>query len=256
MFSIYTSAFNLIKNRFNYKFAIESFSKFADEVIIAVNTSEDNTTNKILDFIIRHTRNVFIIETNIDYTDPLLDGKIKNTALQGTSKPIKIGLDMDEYIPLWQKPIWENIANQLQYSPAKSIMIPSVNLYKDKDHYFSITPKWYMHKEGLYRGPVNFAKQKDGTIDTSKSDTCELIDENGNLVYSLQTPNDINSLQSNNFPFVIHNGYLNLENRILRNKNFWKEHWKVESGGIEPNHKVHESIEDFKENYQKHNLKL
>ena len=113
-----------------------------------------------------------------------------------------------------------------------------------------------MHKKGLYRGPVNWARKNNGTIDTSKSDTCELIDENGNLVYSIQTPNDIDSLQSNNFPFVVHNGYLNLENRILRNYNFWENHWKIESGGEPPTHKVHQSIEDFQENYQEHKLNI
>lgn len=256
MFSIYTSAFNLIKNKFNYKFHIQKFSQFASEVIIAINTSEDDSVNEVKDFISQNCDNVYILETNFSYEDPLLDGKIKNAALQATRQDIKIGLDMDEYIPLWQKQIWENIANQLIYSPIKSIMVPSVNLYKDNNHYFSITPKWYMHKKGLYRGPVNWAKKIDGTIDTSKSDTCELIDENGNLVYCIQTPCDIDSLRMGTNPFVVHNGYVNLNHRILRNNNFWEKHWKTESGGEPPKHKVHQSIDDFQENYQKHKLNI
>jgi hypothetical protein len=47
-----------------------------------------------------------------------------------------------------------------------------------------------------------------------------------------------------------------MKKEILRNKNFWKEHWKIESGGIEPNHKVHEYLEDFSETYYQHNLDL
>ena len=39
-----------------------------------------------------------IISTDFDYADPLLDGKIKNEALQATSQEFKIGLDMDERI--------------------------------------------------------------------------------------------------------------------------------------------------------------
>jgi hypothetical protein len=256
MFSIYTSAFNLIKNKFNYKFHIQNFSQFANEVVIAINTSEDDSVNEIRDFIIRNCNNVYILETNFQYDDPLLDGKIKNAALQATKQDIKIGLDMDEYIPLWQKNIWENIANQLRYSSAKSIMIPSVNLYKDNKNYFSITPKWYLHKKDLYRGPVNFAKKNDGTVDTSKSDTCELIDNNGNLVSSIQMPFDIESLKTEQYPFVVHTGYMNLHNRLLRNKNFWAKHWFTESGGKEPEHKVHGSLEDFKENYQEHKLNI
>lgn len=256
MFSIYTSAFNLIKNKFNYKFHIQNFSQFADEVVIAINTSEDNSVNEVRDYVIENCDNVYILETNFSYEDPLLDGKIKNAALQATKQDIKIGLDMDEYIPLWQQYIWENIANQLMYSPAKAVMIPSLNLYKDKDHYFSITPKWYMHKKDLYRGAVSWAKKNDGTVDTSKSDTCELIDKDENLVYSIQSPFDMQSLRTNNNPFVVHTGYINLENRILRNNNFWKKHWKIESGGEPPKHKVHQSMNDFQESYQEHKLNI
>jgi hypothetical protein len=256
MFSIYTSAFNLIKNKFNYKFHIQNFSQFADEVVIAINTSEDNSVNEVRDFIIENCDNVYVLETNFSYDDPLLDGKIKNAALQATNQDLKIGLDMDEYIPLWQRYIWENIGNQLMYSPAKSVMIPSINLYKDNKHYFSITPKWYMHKKGLHRGAVNFAKKNDGTIDTSKSDTCELIDTDGNLTYSIQTSFDIESLRTKNYPFVVHTGYMNLGNRILRNNNFWEKHWKIESGGESPKHKVHQSMNDFQESYQEHKLNI
>lgn len=256
MFSIYTSAFNLIKNNFDYKFHIQNFSQFADEVIIAINTSEDNSINEIKDFISQNCSNVYILETNFSYKDPLLDGKIKNAALQATKQDIKIGLDMDEYIPLWQKPIWYNLATELKFNNFDCFMIPSINLFKNKDSYFSITPKWYMHKGGLFRGPVNFGRKSDGTVDTSKSDTCELINNKGNLAKFQLTPSDIEDLRKNIYPFVVHNGYLNLEHRILRNKNFWKEHWKIESGGIDPKHKVHETLEDFKENYQQHNLNI
>ena len=256
MFSIYTSAFNLIKNNFNYKHHIQNFSQFANEVVIAINTSKDNSLNEVRDFVSMNYYNVYILETNFSYEDPLLDGKIKNAALQATKLDIKISLDMDEYIPLWQKPLWENIGNQLTYSPSKAVMIPSVNLYKDKDHYFSITPKWYMHKKNLYRGPVSWAKKENGAIDTSKSDTCELIDEKGNLVYSVHTPSDIEFLRTNTNPFVVHTGYINLNNRILRNKNFWEKHWKIESGGEPPKHKVHQSINDFQESYQEHKLNI
>jgi len=255
MISIYTSAFNLIKNKFDYKFHIQKFSQFANEVVIAINNSEDDTLEKLILYS-KQFNNVKIIPVDISYNDPLLDGKIKNIALQSTTEEIKINLDMDEYIPLWQKPIWYNLATQLKYNNYNCFMIPSINLFKDKDSYFSITSKWYLHKSGLFRGPVNFAQKSDGTIDTSKSDSCELIDKKGNLVSSQLTPSDIKELRKNIYPFVVHNGYLNLQDRLLRNKNFWKKHWKMESGGTDPKHKVHESLEDFNENYYQHNLNI
>jgi hypothetical protein len=255
--SIYSSAFNLLKNKFNFIEAINNFCLFAEEIVICVNSSDDDTFEE-LNKLKSYYSNLIIIESNFSYEDPLLDGKIKNKALQATTNEIKIGLDMDEYIPLWQKLIWKKLAFNLKFDyNSDCYMIPSINLYKNINNYFSITPKWYLHKSNLYRGAVNFAKKDNGTVDTSKSDTCELIDENGNLVkYSQVTPFDIDSLRTKDYPFVIHNGYLDLNNRLLRNKNFWEDHWKIESGGQEPQHKVHKSLEDFQENYQEHKLKI
>lgn len=255
MISIYSSAFNLIKNRFNIKFHIDNFCHFADEVVVAVNTSVDNTLEFLLEAS-KTYKNLKIIPVKISYSDPLLDGKIKNIALQSTSMPCKVGLDMDEFIPIEQKNIWYNLASILLGEKHMSCMIPSVNLYKNLDCFFSITPKWYLHKSGLFRGPVNYAYKSNGHIDTNKSDTCELIDQNGNLVPSLITPCDINDLRSGNYPFVIHTGYLSFEDRLLRNNEFWREHWLIESGGQKPNHKIHECIEDFAEPYEPHMLNI
>lgn len=255
MISIYSSAFNLIKNEFDYDFFIKEFCFFADEVVIAINKSEDDTEKELKKYQ-NDFHNLKIVNCDFNYKDPLLDGKIKNYALQKTTQEFKIGLDLDEYIPQWQKNIWLDLCYKLRFSSFNSYMIPSVNLYKDYNFYSSVGLKWYLHKEGLFRGPVNFALKKEGTIDTSKSDTCELIDENGNLTLSQSIPNNINILRSNTVPFVVHTGYVSFEKRILRNKNFWKQHWKIESGGEEPMHKVHILTEDFCEKYEKHNLKI
>lgn len=244
--SIYTSAFNLIENKFNYQVSIGRFCEFADEVVVCVNTSVDSTFNELKKLSETH-KNLIIIDSDFSYEDPLLDGKIKNKALQATSNPFKIGLDMDEYIPIWQKPMWNELIIMLHSHQADCFMIPSINLYKDKDHYFSISPKWYLHKEGLFRGAVNFARNSDGTVDTNRSDTCELIYQNGDLVSSAMTINEIEALRSNNLPFVVHEGYMNLDERLVRNKNFWSKHWLIESGGQAPPHKIHLENSDFDE---------
>lgn len=262
MISIYSSAFNIIKNKFDYKFAIDNFCFHADEVIITVNESSDNTLDVLTNLMNKYS-NLSINSSSYSYDDPLLDGKIKNHSLQLTTNPIKIGLDIDEYIPRNQKDIWRFIAKHLNdQEEFMCYMIPSINLYKDYDHFTSIIPKWYMHKAGLFRGPVNFAKKNNGYIDTSKSDSCELIDSNENLVSSrLISPVDISQLRLNNFipnsyAFVVHTGYVSFENRLLRNNNFWKNHWKVESGGTDPIHKVHLEKTDFTEKYQRHLLNI
>lgn len=255
MLSIYSSAFNLIKNNFDYKTSIDNFCNLANEVVIAINKSEDETFESLKSFLSIYN-NLKILQTDISYDDPLLDGKIKNEALQATSEEFKIGLDMDEYIPIQQKEMWENLAYQLRFDDVDCYMMPSLNLYKDKNHYFSITSKWYLHKSNLYRGPVNFGRKNNGTVDIAKSDTCELIYQNGELVKSKFLPNDIQLLRQKNVPFVVHTGYLNLDNRILRNKNFWIKHWEIESGGEKPNHKVHSSIEEFNEPHFEHLLDI
>jgi hypothetical protein len=257
MISIYSSAFNLLINNFNYKFALDNFCNIADEVVVCVNTSDDETLSS-LQIEQKTYPNLKIITSNISYDNPQLDGQIKNTALQATSinNPIKIGLDMDEYIPLSQKYLWQDLAFNLLHDDCLSYMVPSINLYRDKNHYFSITPKWYIHKTGLLRGPVNFAKKLDGFIDTQKSDGCELIDSFGNLVSSKITPYDIESLRSGGLPFVVHMGYLSLEDRVKRNINFWDKHWLLESGGYSPPHKVHKNLKEFTEEYFPHHLQI
>jgi hypothetical protein len=94
-----------------------------------------------------------------------------------------------------------------------------------------------LHKGGLFRGTVNFAKNADGTHDTSKSDSCELIDSQGNLVSSaVMLPPDADNdtklslIQENNMPHVFHYGILDIDKKIVRNKNFWSKHWSIEAG--------------------------
>jgi hypothetical protein len=266
-FSIYSSSFNLLKNNFDYKSSIKNFCSFAEEVIIAVNRSSDETF-RFLQLEAENWKNLKIFPCDFSYSDPLLDGKIKNFALSKTTNPYKIGLDMDERIPLRHRDRWETLAAMMDETGIDSCMIPSLNLWGDL---FSVKSglaenlgkKWYLHKGGLFRGPVNFAKKSDGTVDTSKSDTCELVDSQGNLARSISFGSgNFENLQNyldfleEKLTFVYHLGYASYSDRITRNKNFWKKHWEVESGGIKPTHKVHEKMEEFTETTVPHNLKL
>jgi len=238
MFSIYSSAFNLTKGGFNYA-AVKQFSDFVGEdgeVVIAVNTSEDDTADRLWKES-ESLKNIRLIFTDFSYEDPDLDGKIKNAALQETTNDFKIGLDLDEYIPLWQLPIWQSMAASLQWSALDGFFIPTVDLHGSEDKISTIKAKWYLHKAGLFRGTVNFAKNPDGTHDISKSDSCELIDKDGNLAnaeFIMPRHNSFDEslalLESGNVPFVVHTGYLDLQRRIKLNKEFWEKQWSVEGG--------------------------
>jgi glycosyltransferase involved in cell wall biosynthesis len=252
--SAYTSAFNIVQNGFiGWEKSLQLSSELADEVVVCVNKSEDDTVQAIQSL---GLENLKVVEADISYEDPLLDGKVKNTALQACSGDILIQLDLDEYIPKSQHGSWRMYAEHLLHNKDfDCYMLPVVNLYKDWNAYKDIGVKWYMHKRGFHRGPVGFARKADGTVDTKRSDTCELIDDYGLLVRSKVFPNNLATLREDNV-FVVHFGYLDLESRVERNQKFWKEHWKREAGGAEPPHKVHMSVDEFNEPCFTHNLDI
>ena len=256
MFSIYHSAFNLIKHGFiGWQQSLINSCQFAEEVIIAVNPSVDNTKEAIGETL-KEFNNWKIIETDFSYQDPWLDGKIKNAALQACTQDFKIQLDLDEYIPLWQRPLWENLAMQLAFSPAQCAAVASVNLYKDWDHFSSINNKQYFHKGQAYRAPCIQARKPDGTINTQVSDGCDLVDADGNFVLTVGMTTNLEPLELGVSPFVVHFGYVDLDSRLKRNHEFWHEHWYVEGGGQAPAHTIHMKHEDFEYPYIEHKLKL
>lgn len=209
--------------------ALTNFMSIADEVVVMVNESEDDSFEAMVKFA-NEFRGLFIYKSNFNYTDPEFDGKIKNEALQMTTGDIKISLDLDERIPLYQRDMWRALAqNLLETVHVSAVMIPSVNLCGDKYHYKDIGYKWYMHKGGLKRGVVKFARQENGKIDITKSDTCELLDMGDGLVPSYYFPQDINALRSDKIPYVFHYWGVNLEQR-LRQNSFWKPVWENRSG--------------------------
>lgn len=265
MFSIYTSAFNVIKNCFDYEEAIENFCSFAEEVVVCVNKSEDESLEAFLNL---KKNNLKVISTDFDYQDPLLDGKIKNEALQNTSNKYKIGLDMDERIPIRHRSRWEKIADfMFTYNEIAGFLIPSVDLWKDKYHVQGDPNKnknfkWYLHKEGFYRGAVNFAKLENGKVDREKSDTCELVDFHGNLVNTpkiykeFEKDEDYFSWLEAESVFVFHTGFLDFNKKIVRNKNFWNKHWETVSGKKHNTAMTVEEFENRSQNLKLHNLKL
>ena len=241
--TIYTSAFNLINNQFDYLPSIDNFCKFAENVVVAVNTSKDDTLKQLL-LINKAYANLTIVESDFSYDDPLLDGKIKNFALQTaetiTNDEIFIGLDLDEKLPIWQHSIWENLGKYL-IPEFDSIMIPSINLWGDVgrvrwDTEKNRAYKWYMHRRGLARGPYFKGVKESGHLNVEVSDGTELVDIEGNLTNSARIDKHLDhitdgeeyfmELLRNNLPYVIHEGYLSFEERIQRNAKFWSEQWK------------------------------
>lgn len=216
--SSYTSGFNLIKNEFEWQKSLTNHTRLTDETVVAINTSEDGTLEAVKAFAERNDK-IKVIETDFSYLDPDLDGKIKNAALQATRYDVKVGLDMDEVVNPAQKKRWYGAGQILLEQEFQAFFIPVIDLYENIYHYKSLGQKWYMHKSGLYRGTVNFAKNPDGTHDVNKSDSCELIDERGNLVesrsmVSLSTDAEetiVRYIAIENLPCVFHLGFFKFE---------------------------------------------
>jgi hypothetical protein len=251
-FSSYTSAFNLIKMGFDWQSSLLNYSQFMDEVVIAINTSSDNTFEILNKFIEdQNLTNIILCQSSFDYNDPAFDGKIKDFALQRTSGDIKISCDIDERFPLYQKNLWNRVARYLlSNEKVSAFLIPSINLCGDIYHYKDIGYKWYMHKDGYFRGVVNFAKKENGKIDTDKSDTCELIDSYGNLVPTLKFSNDIEDLRSGSIPYVFHYWAVDKRQRQKQNE-FWQPVWSNRKG-----EQVDTKIDFSNININKHKLPI
>lgn len=214
---------------FDWMGALINFLSIADEVVVMVNTSEDDSYEAMAKFS-EEFRGLFIYQSHFDYSDPEFDGKIKNEALKMTTGDVKVSLDLDERIPVYQREMWRALAeNLLNTTHISAVMIPSVNLCGDEYHYKDIGYKWYMHKNGLKRGTVRFARKEDGKIDITKSDTCELLNDDDGLVPSYYFPREIEALRSDKIPYVFH--YWGVDSKQRERQNlFWKPVWENRSG--------------------------
>lgn len=243
-FSIYTSLFNYSPEKFDIVDAFENWFKYGDEIVVATFEDQKFQIESAIKESFGYDERVKIKgvkDTNLD--DPFFDGKLKNAALQACSNEVVIQQDFDERLG-GDKKQWEYLGDLIlnQFGPPFGFLIPTIDLYKDLDHYKSIGAKWYLtSKEGVYRGPVNFAKRGDGTINTNFSDTCEAITAHGELINYLPATRFEQELDIK-FPHSVHLGYLDINKRIENNK-FWSKIWSARNGEEVPVATTKEQLE-------------
>jgi len=249
MLEIYQTAHNLIKNNiWGWQYSVRTNAAFADKLTIVVNESQDGTREAI-EKELSGFNNWQIIDTKIPTSDCWFDGKLKNIGLQACLEEFKLQLDMDE-TPYGSRNLWDNILFQFKFSQAKCLAIGSINMFKDWSHHYGIYPKQYLSKgTDCFRGPQIRARRSDGSINTQISDGCDLILADGTFAPTEHLPNDQSLIEEGFVPAIVHFGYVNLQSRIDRNKEFWAEHWFVESNGTPPAHKIHMTMEDFDQPY-------
>jgi hypothetical protein len=252
--SAYTTIFNLKNIQLSIIDALDNWFYYFDEVIISTLTKDVNEINEEIKNY-KFFDKIKIVDIDIDFNNLFWDGILKNNGLQNCSNEIVFQIDLDERVS-GNKEFLENLYNILisQNKPC-SLMLKTIDLFDDLDHYKNIGQKWYIHtKKDCYRGAVNFAKINDKLFDPEKSDTCELIDQEGNLIDCLGCVNITNDSIK-----IIHLGFLDLNRRSNLNKTFWKNIWSErkslsQNKNIEAND-VFINSSDFKiTNKYKHNL--
>lgn len=250
MIAIHTSIFNVESMRFKWREAIQNWFQFlagTGEIIIAINISHDKTPELVRAYCERlqsespqSNTKIKIVDIDIPYTNPAFDGLGKAAALSHVTQPYAVLLDIDEFLVPSQRKLWMGMVRELENRRnIDALLVPVVDLFGDEQHFSKTGSKWYLHRNNLNltRGVVNFARRADGTFDTKLSDSCELIaKDTGELVRAApilmpELPDflKITTLESGETPFVVHTGYLDLEQR-LRQTEFWKNHWENREG--------------------------
>ena len=252
--SAYSTAFNLENFNLDLNEAISNWLVYCDEVVIATIDEEyTSVKNSISDHFLKYVK---IVSSNIKIKEDLYwDGKIKNLSLQNCSNDVVIQVDLDERISGNTEHFEICRKSILDHDFSCSVMLPTLDIYGDIDHYKDIGFKWYMHtKKNTFRGPVEYALKDNGSFDPEKSDTCELIDKNGRLIPCIAKVN-----YSENHPKIIHLGALDFYRKANINKNFWREVWSKRKT-LNKNFKidatdVFTNASEFKDHRKKHNLK-
>lgn len=256
--SLYSHGWNIIKYGFDYKNALDNWAEHADEIVVAINTSEDGSYEAIESYAKKKGYPVKMVSTTFDFsTDSFAYGKVVNAALQGCTGDIMIQQDMDERIRF--SPDFIDMAYKyLTSSGLKALMIPTIDLYMEKEKYCRVGSKWYLHLPGLFRGAVGFGLKADGKPDYNKTSTDELINNKGELVPYAQLwqgkDEDLKGYVDAGMMLVYHLGYLNLTDRVERAV-WWKSFWERATGG-DPNSHCTSIEELMKRETKLHGLPL
>jgi hypothetical protein len=228
MISLYTTIFNIDKIEEDLDEVFSNWLYYVDEIVIATFRWEhEKVRDKVVKSKFYRSKKIGVISRHLEIqTDVYWEGKLKNAALQNCRNDIALQCDLDERISGSKEHLETCCKAILDNNFPCSIMLPTIDLYEDLDHYTNIGHKWYLHRrQGTYRGSVNWARKDNGDLDAEKSDTCELINEQGELIPCV---GKVDFYKQN--PKIIHLGYLDLEKRNKVNE-FWGKIWNHRHSG-------------------------
>lgn len=245
--SIYTYLFNATARDFDLDGAVANFTSFADEVVIAtLSTQEDNTLARLRAHEAALGGKLKIVVSDINpLKDNRFDGNLKTLAMQGCSKDnLLVIADCDERFPLSQRPLWDSWGERLRaIDGCDGLLVPVIDLYGSRDTIRAdqaIGQKFRYHKHTVARrGVPSYAERGGGLISTSQSDTTEPLLFNGQLASFgsvVQNPIVLRPQMAQSLagtPYVIHEGWLDLERRAKIGREWWKPRWEERSGKVE-----------------------
>lgn len=246
--SIYSTLFRYAANKggFDIKGALANWSFYADEISVAC--GDDYSRDEVERVANENGYPVTTVKTDFDFdADPYAYGKTENAALQNCSGELLWQQNFDERCRANKDAMLE-LGERLLLNPnIGAYFVPTIDLYGSYDRYVSLGKKWYVHKPGYQRGPVNFGIKADGHPDYHKTSTDELIDRNGNLAptYDLLPGMTIESLRAyvaRGLPITYHLGYVDFKERLDRSL-WWKQFWVKATAGDENQHPT--SIEEI-----------
>ncbi len=257
MFSIYTSLYKLQNSFIDWKAALDNFSKFGEQVVVAT-FADGQDDIEILEEQSGINNKIKVVTVETDTNDAFFDGKLKNAAYKACNEEFCILLDGDERIKTTDKPNWEKAAQYLrQLDNIDALFVPVIDLFNTEREYRSLGQKWYLSKNlpNLSRGVVEFAKTQNNTIDTNRSDSCELIYDDGSLCRTMSLIDNVSLREIHDLGMkVFHLGWLDKNKRLLANR-FWGPVWDARAG-----YKVNNIIQTKQEldeiPYWPHRLKL
>jgi hypothetical protein len=216
MISCYTTLFNLDLFSFDIDEIMSNWLYYFDEVVIATNKNEED---RIKNLFKKYNNKTKIVSHVIDFSNQRWDGSLKDLAMKNCSNEIVFQIDSDERLSGDRNFLKEIEIFLEKQNETCCLMIENIDLYFDLDHYKSSGAKWYIHKKTKSnRGVVNFAKIDEINFDPEKSDGCELIDDNGDLIKCL-------GLIPKEKLMIFHLGHLDFNQRVKLNQFFWKDIW-------------------------------
>ncbi len=242
--SIYAYLFNATVRDFDLDGTVANFTAFADEVVIATVKSEDDTYERLQAYETSLGAARFrVVMTDIDpFKNNRFDGDLKTAAMKVCSKDnLLIIADCDERFVLSQRPLWDSWGERLLNTQGvDGLMIPVLDLYGSRDTIRAdqaIGSKFRLHKHTVVkRGVPSYAERAGGLINTAASDTTEPLNRMGQLAIFATVVNNPVNLRPQmvqgllGTPFVVHEGWLNLERRVKIGREWWKPRWEERSG--------------------------